>query len=88
MEPRKKDVPITHLIDFRVDEKITMGEADETKYVFFDTPAIPNSALYTDPMLRRFMCKLHTFALKLSFNISFQSQRMSLERASWPLRTT
>lgn len=61
LQPRKTDVPITHLIDFRVDDEITKGEADQTNYVFFDTPAVPNSEVYNDKMLRRYMCKIIRF---------------------------
>ncbi|CRL07208.1 CLUMA_CG020191, isoform A [Clunio marinus] len=53
--PGKKYMPITHLDDYRLDDKISEGAADKTNFIFFDTPGIPNSFLYTNPMLKKYM---------------------------------
>jgi hypothetical protein len=55
--PGKNDLPITALQDFRVDPNLTDNPPDRSKFVFFDTPGVPNSFLYNDFMLKKFMCE-------------------------------
>ena len=53
----KGHVPITSLQDFRLDPLLTMRPADEIRYLFFDTPMVPNSDAYSYENLRKFLCK-------------------------------
>jgi hypothetical protein len=71
----KKDLAITDLEDFRLDPELTNGKADRSKYVFFDTPAIPNAMMYEDPMLKKFMCKLRFSSEEKAFE-SFDSKKL------------
>lgn len=52
------DFPITYLEGFRHDTEMTERPADKTNFIIFDTPGIPNSFMYNDAILTRYMCKL------------------------------
>lgn len=51
-------MPITDLKDFRHDRNLTKGKADQTEYIFFDTPGIPNGFVYSKHTINNYMCKL------------------------------
>jgi hypothetical protein len=53
----KKNLPITALDDFRHDGQVIYGKPDQTKFLFFDTPTIPNKDIYNTRILNHFMCK-------------------------------
>lgn len=67
--PGLEGYAITYLKDFRHNSVLTNGPADQKKFLFFDTPGIPNNFVYNEDVIGHYMCKKHSQVLRHIFSI-------------------
>jgi FtsP/CotA-like multicopper oxidase with cupredoxin domain len=65
--PGQEGYAITYLKDFRHDKNLTSGPAEQTKWLFFDTPGIPNDFVYNENVIGHYICK-NEFSIKYLIN--------------------
>lgn len=54
---KENNLATAHLEDIRCDAGLVEKAADQTNFIFFETPFVPNEIMYQDFLMKRFACK-------------------------------